>query len=149
MALPDDLAALDCIFELSDGVTSDAGQRQMYEILVARLQREARHLQMNTVMQLLIERIATNYVVIKVKEAVGIGREGGFTSTSAQEKFNAFWLSMVREFNGQLKEASRNQREIFLAEVLENIRTVLLSEDVATRERLLNRFSDQFEAAQL
>ncbi len=92
------LDELDAAFELPD-VIDDPKLRELYEVLVHRMREEARHLPMNTVQQLLIERIATNYIVLRYKER---GELGGFGSTSVQKDFNTFWLSMTQEFNRML-----------------------------------------------
>ena len=63
----DDFAPLDGAFYLPEHI-EDTNLRQLYEVLVSRMRREAATLPMNTVQQLLIERIAYNYIVMREKE---------------------------------------------------------------------------------
>src|SRR5690349_10250926 len=109
------LEDLDAAFELPD-IVDDPKMRALYEVLVARMREEARHLPMNTVQQLLIERIATNYIVLRCKER---GELGGFAHTSVQKDYNTFWLTMTAEFNRMLGkgDVGAGDRKALLKEV--------------------------------
>jgi hypothetical protein len=112
----DDFAALDAAFTLPDHI-EDVKLRELYEVLVNRMRAEAADLPMNTVQQLLIERIAYNYIVMREKER---GALGGFHNTNSQKDFNTFWLSMTQEFNRMLTKAevmSGQERKALLREV--------------------------------
>jgi hypothetical protein len=144
MALED----LDVAFELPD-VIGDEKLRQLYEVLVHRMREEAKHLPMNTVQQLLIERIAYNYIVLRARER---GDLGGFAHATVQKDFNTFWLSMTQEFNrllGKGEPMSNLQRKAMLNEVRQIIITTLSStvQDPRLRSDLVERMATAFEAA--
>lgn len=143
---PDDLASLDAAFDLNDNISDDR-MRGLYEILVARMRTEAKDLPMNTVQQLLIERIAYNYIVMREKER---GQLGGFNTTAVQKDFNTFWLSMTQEFNRMLTRSdalSGNDRKAMLRDIQQLIlNTVNQSvSDPRTRSTLLTNMASAFE----
>lgn len=143
MARLDDL---DAAFTLPD-VVEDERLRGLYEVLVHRMRKEAEPLPMNTVQQLLIERIAYNYIVMRSRES---GELGGFTSASVQKDFNTFWLSMTQEFNRMLAKTetlSGNERKSLLREIQQLIlQTVNASvSDPQTRGALLVNMAAAFE----
>ncbi len=149
-ARPHDLAALDGAFVLPEAVT-DQNLRLLYEVLVARMREEARHLPMNTVQQLLIERIAYNYVVMRAKEN---GDMGGFGSTSVQKDFNTFWLTMTAEFNRMLGKTGEplaaSERKALLRDMQQIImNTIATVADPKTRGELLERLADAFQKAKI
>jgi len=145
--MAEDLRDLDAAFELPDIVTDDK-LRGLYEVLVARMRAEARHLPMNTVQQLLIERIAFNYIVLRSKER---GELGGFATTNVQKDYNAFWLTMTAEFNrllGRSESMSGADRKALLREMQQLIiDTVATVPDVKTRTDLLEKMANAFEKA--
>ncbi len=143
-----DLDSLDAAFELPDNIT-DLKLRGLYEALVSRMRDEARHLPMNTVQQLLIERIAYNYIVLRHKER---GELGGFGSTNVQKDFNTFWLSMTQEFNRMLGKAPEpmvaSERKMLLREIQQIVvNTVSTVVDPKTRGVLLEQMAANFEKA--
>lgn len=141
-----DLDSLDGVFELPDGVVEDQDLRTMYEVLVARMRREAEHLPMNTVQQLLIERIAMNYIVLRQKERNPIGSKEGFAHATVQKDFNTFWLSMTKEFNALLGRTDVAMRDAILGEVRDLIlRTLAQVPDSEVREDIKARFAMAFE----
>lgn len=142
----DDFAELDGAFFLPDHI-DDPKMRELYEVLVARMRTEAVDLPMNTVQQLLIERIAYNYIVMREKER---GAQGGFNSTSMQKDFNTFWLSMTQEFNRMLAKTdtlSGHERKALLREVQQLILTTVNQSvsDPRTRSNLLTTMAAAFE----
>jgi hypothetical protein len=139
---------LDLAFTLPEHVT-DPHMRQLYEVLVARMRREASHMTMSTVQQLLIERIAYNYIIMRVKEAAA-GTQDGFAHATAQKEFNTFWLSMTQEFNRQLKSTDTD----FRASVLDQLKSIITAvisevEDAPTQKRMRDRLADALEDAGL
>lgn len=141
-----ELHDLDAAFELPDIIT-DARLRSLYEVLVYRMRDEAKHLPMNTVQQLLIERIAYNYIALRSKEAV----PDGFGSTSGQKDYNSFWLSMTSEFNkllGKVEPLKGADRVMFLKEIQQIIvNTVATVADPRVRNDLLEKMAAAFESA--
>ncbi len=116
--------------------------------LVSRLRAEAQHLpHMGTVAELLIERIAFNYIILKYKEGAveGDGRIG-FTHERNQKEFNTFWLTMTQEFNkithGGL-DASE-MKNFIIGQVSDAMSTVLSDLDPTTAAALRERFSHSF-----
>lgn len=145
----DGIEALDGAFELTP-LVADPKLRELYEVIVARLRQEASSVPMNTVQQLLIERIAANYIMLKAREAVPIGDDQGFAHTTAVKDFNTFWLGMTREFNAQLHRFGPNDHEATLRRVRDVIVSELSNvEDGALRNELTDRFVRRFDAESL
>lgn len=147
---PDDLAALDDAFHLPENVT-DNRMRNLYEVLVARMRHEAADLPMNTVQQLLIERIAYNYIIMREREN---GANGGFGTSNAQKDFNTFWLSMTQEFNRMLCKAETmngNERKALLKQVQQVILSTVDKSvtDPKTRSTLLINMASAFETVKI
>jgi hypothetical protein len=143
MALED----LDAAFELPDIIT-DQKLRALYEVLVHRMRYEARDLPMNTVQQLLIERIAYNYIVLRSKER---GELGGFSHSTVQKDFNSFWLSMTAEFNrlmGKTEGVVANERKT-MGKQMQTIILNTLSQvtDAKVRSELLQKLAVEFDKA--
>lgn len=80
----------------------DAQLRDLYEVIVARMRREAEGLRMTTVQELLIERIAYNYIICRWRENRGLGEVAGFEHTNAAKSYQQFWLDMTRVFHQML-----------------------------------------------
>lgn len=141
------LDTLDGAFELPEEI-NDPKLRELYEVLVFRMRAEARHLPMNTVQQLLIERIAYNYIVLRSKER---GALGGFSNSNIQKDFNTFWLTMTQEFNrmlGKTDPMSSTERKALMREMQEIIMsTVSAVNDPKIRSELLERMAAAFESA--
>jgi hypothetical protein len=141
---PAELDSLDGAYELPD-VIDDPKLRALYEILVHRMRNEARHLPMNTVQQLLIERIAYNYIVMRAKEN---GALGGFTHSTVQKDFNTFWLSMTGEFNRMLGKEAGTDRKALLRDVQKIIiDTMSTITDPRLRGQVLEKLAVAFENA--
>lgn len=146
----DDFASLDGAFYLPDHI-EDTNLRELYEVLVIRMRREASGLPMNTVQQLMIERIAYNYVVMREKER---GALGGFGTTTMQKDFNTFWLSMTQEFNRMLVKSETlniHERKALLREVQQLIlRSVNEAvSDPRQRSNLLTSMASAFEKVRI
>ncbi len=145
--MADRLEDLDAAFTLPDSV-DDPTLRQLYEVLVARMRAEARHLPMNTVQQLLIERIAFNYIVLRAKEG---GQLGGFAHASIQKDYNTFWLSMTSEFNrllGKVEPLSNADKKGFLREIQAIIvKTLDTVDDPKVRSGLFEKLAAAFQEA--
>jgi hypothetical protein len=146
----DDFAPLDGAFYLPDHIDNPP-LRELYEVIVARMRNEAKDLPMNTVQQLLIERIAYNYVVMREKER---GALGGFNTTAVQKDFNTFWLSMTQEFNRMLVKSEAltgHERKELLREIQQVIfRSVNEAvSDPRTRSNLLSSMATAFEKVKI
>jgi hypothetical protein len=135
---------LDSAFRLNPRITQAAWQ-DLYQVLVNRMRLEAGHLQMNTVQLLLIERIAANYIELRVRESAGEDDPMSFTSTAELRSFNNFWLAMTKEFNTNLRAASENSPAALLDKVSQVFQAALseisdrdLQKQV--RDRMINDF---------
>lgn len=142
----EDFATLDAAFTLPDHI-DDIRMRELYEILISRMREEAKDLPMNTVQQLLIERIAYNYIVMREKER---GLLGGFATTNSQRDFNSFWLSMTQEFNRMLTKTevmTGQERKALLREVQQLILNTVnhAVTDPRTRSSLLTSMASAFD----
>lgn len=134
---------LDIAFELPSNVT-DPKLRKLYEVLVVRMRRESAHLPMNTVQQLLIERIAFNYIVLRWKESKNPGEDGSFQSPTQQKDYNTFWLSMTQEFNKQMRSTDVEFRQQVFRTMSEVVAGVLKEiEDPTVRRKIQQRLADQ------
>lgn len=143
------LEDLDGAFELTP-LIQDSNLRGLYEVLVARLRSEAAHVPMNTIQQLLIERIAANYIMLKARESVPIGQAGGFEHGTALKDFNTFWLRMTAEFNSQLHRSGFSDHEATLRKVRDIIVSELAAvEDGDLRNQLTDKFVRRFDAESL
>lgn len=141
-----DLRDLDDAYHLPEDVVSDPKLRALYEVIVNRLQEEARGLPMTTVQLLLIERIAFNYVVLRSKER---GQLGGFSHSGVQKDYNTFWLDMTRQFNAMLGKGeamSVADRRALFKEIQQIITSTLATvEDPRLRAQLLDEMAAKFE----
>lgn len=143
---PEPLDALDEAFHLPENI-EDTRLRTLYEVLVHRMRTEAKGLPMTTVQQLLIERIAYNYVVMRDREN---GHHGGFQSSTSAKDFNTFWLSMTQEFNRMLTKQetmSGNERKTLLKDIQQTIFATINKsvQDPKTRSHLLVNFAAAFD----
>lgn len=114
------LDGLDAAFTLPDNI-DDADLRELYDVLVVRMRREAEGLAMNTVQILLIERIAYNYVVMRHRERRPTTGPGATANTRDHKDFNTFWLSMTQEFNRQLNVAKTDIRKQVINEFMTKV----------------------------
>ncbi len=148
---PDDdgLRSLDAAFELPDVVT-DPRLRGLYEVLVARMRDEAKHLPMTTIQQLLIERIAFNYIVLRAKER---GELGGFSHANIQKDYNTFWLQMTAEFNKMLGKTGEPLSNLERKQLFKEMQQLIVKtiattvQDPRTRQDVLTNLADAFTKA--
>lgn len=119
MSQYDDWSDLDAAFELSPTVVEEKW-RLLYEHIVARMRAEADGMPMTVVQQMLLERIAANYIYMKRKESLG-----QFPSDAAQKQAVTYWLSMTENFNKMLlKKGPEHMRTQIYKEVTEKVLNV-------------------------
>jgi hypothetical protein len=141
--------SLDKAFSLPEWI-DDADLKYVYEVIVIRMRREAAHIAMNTVQQLLIERIALNYIVMKFRESKPLGNEQGFQHAGVIKDWNTFWLASTKEFTDLLVKFRPSDKDALLHQVQEAITTVLAQvDDPEMRSSLLQAFATQFTAVGL
>lgn len=104
--------------------------------IVLRLRSEAHGMPMNTVQNLLLERIAYNYVYLKYRELKG-------SSTGREQKdLNSFWLSMTQEFNRLLSVNEAERREKLMKDVVDVFQEALaLIQDKETQQAVSQSIS--------
>lgn len=122
----------------------DGELADLHQQIVQRMRREAAGLPMNTVQQLLMERIATSYVQAKMREETGV-----LTMKDIKDQ-NAAWLAMTQEFNKLLQSGQDKLREALFAE----IQTIILNatEEITDPESLRNfrrRLAGDFASIEL
>lgn len=141
-APPDDLAVA---FALPEEIAQDSDLAALHSALVTRLRREAAGLPMNTTQQLLLERIAYNYIVMRFKE-----RTGGFSTPAQQKDYNTFWLSMTQEFNKLLLANDDKLREALLMEINKIVLGGLeIIKDPEDRRSMRRYLQEQFAAIEV
>lgn len=121
--------------------------QSIYREMVAQLRAEAAGLPMNTVQHLLIERIAYDYVYIRIREEEM--RLGDNTSTfnrpNVHKEYNNFWLDMTKEFHKQLTSGNDKLREALLMEVQAAVQNAVNTvKDPETRQSLRRTLSEEF-----
>lgn len=139
---PDDLARA---FVLPAWVREDPELSALHASIVRRLRSEAAGMPMNTVQQLLLERIAFNYIVLKHKE-----ENQGWSRASEQKDFNTWWLSMTQEFNKLLMANQDKMRESLLLEVQNIVVGALrMIPDDEVRQNVRRHLAEQFASIDL
>jgi hypothetical protein len=136
-------------YQLPAYIVADRPELQeVHTELVRRLRADASHAPMGTVLELLLERIATNYIIIRWRESAPLGA-GAFEHSTAAKEYNAFWLAMVKEFSAQVKATDADYRDALLQQVNGAISSALagMHEDVAAPLR--ERFAEAFDRAGL
>jgi hypothetical protein len=141
-------AALDRLFTLPEWIENTT-LREAYEVIVARMRRESGRVPMNTIQQLLIERIAFNYIVLRVRETFPLGDDQGFAHAGVVKEFNTFWLSMTREFNDLLVKFRPAEKDAVMALVKQAFEECIAAVDwtgaTAQRNDLVVRLPDTFK----
>lgn len=126
-------------FRLPASIEADPEMVELHGEIVRRLRREASGISMNTVQQLLLERIATQYVATKVRE------QAGTLSLRDMKEQNTVWLSMTQEFNRLLMASEDKLRDALMAEMQEIVIGSLdLVADKETRQTLRRHLAEQF-----
>lgn len=85
---------------------------RLWESLITDMRREAQALPMNTMMSLLMERIATNYVLVKRYE----NRPARELDWEQHRQLQKLWLTFLTEFSTQLHRNSQTPEQRFVAE---------------------------------
>lgn len=129
-------------FRLPAYVQAEPELVALHTEIVSRLRREAQGLPMNTVQQLLLERIAFTYVQMKWKD-----ENEGYARTSEQKDFYTLWLSMTVEFNKLLAASGDQLRDALLVEVQKIVSESLkLVTNLEDRKAMRRSLSEAFSA---
>ena len=138
-----DLSMLDDAFDLPESAVPQERYRMLYQVIVHRLLEESQNVPMNTAQLLLIERIAANYIYIKVREAGGIEN----MNPLAQDKMNTYFLATLAQFQKMLAKATAQEdREATLREVRDIIVKVAnTAGDSQAKKELLSMLVEEFK----
>lgn len=141
---------LDFMFALDEAVNSEE-LRAGYEILVSRLRKESKDLPLNTAQQILIERLAHEYVTQKWRESLPLGTANGFANITAMRDAKSNLLAMIKELNAGLARVDdESRRKAWMREMQEIIvSTIAKIDDQSTRAKILNMFAASFKEAGL
>lgn len=115
----------------------------LHEEIIKRLRAESEHVPMSTLQELLLERIATTYIIIRWKER---SQHDPFETSKAAESYNAFWLSMVREFNAQVRLTDADYKNGLISKVNEAINDALMQLPAEQAFTLRESMSEAFTA---
>ena len=111
----------------------------LYTSMVANMRAEAFGIPMHSVQVLLIERIATKYILIKYRE------RKGWVGINAEKDANAQWMDAVKEWNRLLAQGHEQMRERLLEQIEKIAQNgVNLIPDKETRQKVRNYFQEQF-----
>jgi hypothetical protein len=123
---------------------------EIFNVIVVRLQEESKGVPMNTLQLMLLERVATNYIILRWRERQAVGTFGAFEHTTAAKDFNSFWLQSHKELNSQIGQKSEEEVLSSIAKRFGAVIDDVLSgmpESQATDLR--GRFADAFSTAGL
>lgn len=137
-----DLSMLDDAFDLPESAVPDERYRMLYQVIVHRLLEESKNVPMNTAQLLLIERIAANYIYIKVRESGGIES----LNPLAQDKMNTYFLATLAQFQKMLAKATAQEdRESTLREVRDIITKVFKSSNSPAKQEVFQELLEEFK----
>lgn len=137
-----DLSMLDDAFDLPESAVPQERYRMLYQVIVHRLLEESQNVPMNTAQLLLVERIAANYIYIKVKEAGGIEN----LNPVAQDKLNTYFLATLAQFQKMLAKATAQEdREATIREVRDIITRVFRASDSPAKAEVLQELVEEFK----
>jgi DNA integrity scanning protein DisA with diadenylate cyclase activity len=133
---------LDDMFDLPESAVPDIKYRLLHTALMTKLLEEAKNVPMNTAQRILIERIATNYIYIKVREASGFEN----LNPLAQDKQNVYLLSVLAQFQKMLAKATAQEdRENTLREVRDIITKVFKASESPAKQEVFQDLIREFK----
>lgn len=137
-----DLTWLDDAFELPESAVSDIKYRMLHTALMHRLLEESKNVPMTTAQYILIERIATTYIYIKVRESSGFEN----LNPIVQDKQNVYLLSLLAQFQKMLAKATAQEdREATLREVRDIITRVFKQSSNPVKAEVLQELVEEFK----
>lgn len=132
---------LDRAYRLPDYIAEDTELSDLYDTLVQRLRAEALGIPMTTAQYLLIERIATKYVIIRYRE------QTGWLGVNAEKETNQQWLDLLKEWNRVLTTSQEQMRNALLEQVQKiAVDSVSLIKDREDRQNVRRHFQEKFAA---
>lgn len=134
---------LERAFRLPEHIAADEDLSALYTEMVSRLRSESLGIPMHTAQEILLERIATKYVLIKYREQVGWAGLG----VNGEKDANQQWLEMVKEWNRVLAQGHEQLREAVLSQAEKiALDAISLLEDPDDRQKLRRHFKERFAA---
>lgn len=132
---------LESAFELGDdGVP--VKYTMLHTAIMQKMLEEAKNVPMTTANYILIERIATNYIIIKMREAAGFD----MINPIAQDKQNVYLLSVLAQFQKMLAKATAQEdREATLREVRDIIAKVFKQSTNPSKQEVFQDLIEEFK----
>jgi len=132
---------LETAFELGDD-NIPMKYSMLHTAIMTKMLEEARNVPMTTANYILIERIATNYIIIKMRESAGFEN----LNPIAQDKQNVYLLSVLAQFQKMLAKATAAEdRETTLREVRDIVKRVLNSTNSPAKAEVLSDLVEEFK----
>lgn len=136
--------AMQAAFSLPAGVKDDPELSALHRQIIEQLRSESMGIPMHTVQELMLERIATEYVLIKWREQsegwVGLG-------IGAEDKAKTHWKNLVSEWNKVLASGQETLRNALVQEVTKiSMEALELIEDDESRKAVRLRLIERFAA---
>ena len=114
----------------------------LHTAIMQKMLEEAKNVPMTTANYILIERIATNYIIIKMREASGFEN----LNPIAQDKQNTYLLSVLAQFQKMLAKATAQEdREATLREVRDIITKVFKSSNSPAKQEVFEDLIEEFK----
>lgn len=132
---------LEAAFELGDeGISHKFSM--LHTALTERMLEEAKNVPMGTANYILIERIATNYIYIKAREANGFEN----LNVSTHDKQNVYLLSLLAQFQKMLAKATAQEdRDNTLREVRDIIARVFRQSESPQKQEVFQELLSEFK----
>lgn len=131
---------LESAFELGDD-SVPVKYTMLHTAIMQKMLEEAKNVPMTTANYILIERIATNYIIIKMRESQGFEN----LNPLAQDKQNVYLLSVLAQFQKMLAKATAQEdREATLREVRDIVKRVLSTTQSSAKAEVLNDLIEEF-----
>lgn len=133
---------LDTMFRLPDSLRDDETWQPIFDQMTAQLRREAAGIQMSTLQYILIERIASGYVLIRHREMTD-----SWVGVNTEKETKAEWRNLVIEFNRLLANGEDKRRE----QLIDDMEKIILGgleliDDSETKKRLRRYYEGELAA---
>jgi hypothetical protein len=114
----------------------------LHTAIMQKMLEEAKNVPMTTANYILIERIATNYIIIKMRESQGFEN----LNPIAQDKQNTYLLSVLAQFQKMLAKATAQEdREATLREVRDIITRVFKQSANPAKQEVFQDLLEEFK----
>lgn len=132
---------LEAAFELG-GEGIDPKYSMLHVALTQKMLEEAKNVPMGTANYILIERIATNYIYIKAREANGFEN----LNVATHDKQNVYLLSLLAQFQKMLAKATAQEdRDNTMREVRDIIARVFKQSSSPQKQEVFQELLQEFK----